>query len=174
MRVSIDSGPTDKTERVIVTLLLCVQLGLLAFSATRHSPTDLEPALLASGISHWKYNRFELYRVNPPFVRMVAALPVLAVGRDMKWRRFRDSPGSRVEYLVGHDFVQANGADSIKLFCYARWACIPFNLIGAYFAYLWAKSLYGTGAGFVTLILFIFEPNLLAHGELITPDGATT
>ncbi len=161
-------------ELRIVVLLLLIQTSLLGYSATRHSPTHLEPAFLASGVSHWQFGRFELYRVNPPLVRMVAALPVLVVGCNTDWSRYRNGPGTRAEFPVGEDFIKANGPALIPLLIYARWACIPFNLIGAYFAYRWAKELYGGGAGLATLALYVFEPNLLAHGELITPDGACT
>jgi hypothetical protein len=166
---------SPQLRRFAVLLLLATQAGLLAYSATQHSPTHLEPAFLVSGISHWEFGRYELYRVNPPLVRMIAALPVLAVGYKMDWSRFYDGPGSRAEFPLGDDFIKANGSASIPLFFYARWACIPFNLIGAYFAYRWARELYNcTAAGLVTLTLYVFEPNLLAHGELITPDGACT
>ena len=161
-------------QTISVLVLLATQAGLLAYSATRHSPTHLEPAFLAAGISHWQFGRFELYRVNPPLVRMGAALSVLAMGCETDWSRFYEDPGSRAEFPVGEDFIKANGPASIPLFFYARWACIPFNLIGAFFAYRWAKELYGNAAGLVTLTLYVFEPNLLAHGELITPDGACT
>lgn len=163
-----------RLERLAVLILLGIQTILLAYSATTHSPTQLEPAFLASGISHWKFGRFELYRVNPPLVRMVAALPVMAAGCETDWSRFYDGPGSRAEFPIGEDFIKANGPASIPLFFYARFACIPFTLIGGYFSYRWAKELYGGGAGLVTLVLYTFEPNLLAHGELITPDGACT
>ena len=160
--------------RIAVTLLLATHAGLLAYSATRHSPTMLEPAFLAAGISHWQLGRFELYRVNPPLVRMVAALPVLAVGCETDWAHYYDGPGSRAEFRVGEDFIEANGERSIPLFYYARWACIPFSLVGGYFAYRWSGDLYGAPAGFITLTLWCFEPNLMAHGELITADVACT
>ena len=165
---------THRWEPRIVLLLLFVQASLLSYSATRHSPTHLEPAFLASGVSHWRFGRFELYRVNPPLVRMVAALPAVVLGCHTDWSRFRDDPGARAEFPVGEDFIKANGPSLIPLVFYARWACIPFNLIGAYYAYRWAKELYGGFAGLASLTLFVFEPNLLAHGELITSDGACT
>ncbi|MDX1968249.1 MAG: hypothetical protein SFV23_13820, partial [Planctomycetaceae bacterium] len=165
---------SPRGSAITVVLLLATQAGLLAYSATRHSPTFLEPAFLASGVSHWQFGRFELYRVNPPLVRMVAALPVLAVGCETDWSRFYDGPGSRAEFPIGEDFIKANGPRSIPLFFYARWACIPFALIGGYFAYRWSKDLYGPAAGLFSLWLWTFEPNLLAHAELITPDSACT
>jgi len=62
----------------VVLLLLTTHATLLAYAATRHSPTYNEPGHLVAGISHWQFGRFELYRVNPPLSHMVAALPVLA------------------------------------------------------------------------------------------------
>lgn len=175
MRRTVLAWPADRVRKIAIVTLLLIQAGLLAYSATCHSPTHLEPAFLVSGISHWQFGRFELYRVNPPLVRMLAALPVLAVGCETNWSHFFDGPGSRAEFPLGEDFIKANGKASIPLFIYARWACIPYNMIGAYFAYRWAMELYqSVSAGFVTLILYVFEPNLLAHGELITPDAACT
>lgn len=166
---------SENPRRVAVAFVLSLQAGLLAYSATRHSPTDLEPAFLASGVSHWLLGRFEPYRVNPPLVRMVAALPAVLIGCKTDWARFHDGPGARAEFLLGEDFIKANDSESLFLLYYARWACIPFNLAGSFCAYRWARELYRSdSAGFVALVLYALEPNLLAHGELITPDGACT
>ncbi len=58
-------------------LLLVIHTLLLAASAWMHSPTRDEWGHLPAGVSHWQLGQFDLYRVNPPLVRMVAALPVL-------------------------------------------------------------------------------------------------
>lgn len=153
--------------------VLLVHAGLLGYSATRHSPTLNEPGHLAAGLSHWKFGRFEPYRVNPPLVRMVAALPVMAVGYEEKWSGFYEIPGARPEFKMGTDFIAANGERSVWLFTVARWACIPFSLIGGLFCFFWARELWGSHwAGLISLTLWCFEPNILAHGELITPDCA--
>ncbi|QDU39565.1 hypothetical protein Mal4_39100 [Maioricimonas rarisocia] len=158
-----------------VILLLAAHAGLLAYSATRHSPTMLEPGFLAAGLSHWEFGRFELFRVNPPLVRMVAALPVLAAGYEADWSGFYEGPGARPEFSMGADFVRANGERSIWLFTIARWACLPFSLVGGLFCFLWARDLWQhNGAGLIALTLWCFEPNILAHGELITTDAAAT
>ncbi|MFV0443210.1 MAG: hypothetical protein ACK5Q5_06540 [Planctomycetaceae bacterium] len=103
-----------------IVALLGTHVGLVAYSATRHSPTMLEPALLASGLSHWEFGRFELYRVNPPLVRIIAALPVMAAGYESDWTSFYDSPGARSEFPIGSDFVAANGERTIWLMTIAR------------------------------------------------------
>ena len=158
-----------------VIVLLAIHAGLLAYSATRHSPTMLEPALLTAGLSHWEFGRYELYRVNPPLVRMVAALPVMAAGYEADWSGFYESPGARPEFSMGADFIAANGERSIRLFTIARWACIPFSLIGGWFAFCYSRELWDNdAAGLLRLTVWCFEPNILAHAELITNDAACT
>jgi hypothetical protein len=156
-----------------VGLLLAVHAGLLAYGAWVHSPTYDEPAHLASGMSHWRFGRFELYRVNPPLVRMVAALPVLAAGARNEWTSFPPTPRHRSEFTTGGYFVKLNYQRLQWLFALARWACIPFSLLGGLVCYVWARELYGAWCGYVALTLWCFEPNILGHGQLITPDVAS-
>ena len=40
----------------------------------------------------------------------------------------------------------------------------------ALLAFLTARGMFGTGAGLITLVLIVFEPNLLAHGAMVTTD----
>lgn len=165
----------NRTAACLVVFLLSVHAGLLAWSATRHSPTMNEPGHLVAGLSHWKFGRFEIYRVNPPLVHYVAAIPVMLAGYDEDWSGFYDSPGARPEFKMGEDFIKANGERSIWLFTIARWACIPFSLIGGLFCFFWSKELWGSNlAGLISLTLWCFEPNILAHGELVTPDCAAS
>ncbi len=83
-----------KREWMLPGVLLTIHIGLLAYSAWAHSPTFNEPAHLAAGMSHWQFGRFELYRVNPPLVRMLAALPVLAAGAKTDWAPSRKVPAT--------------------------------------------------------------------------------
>ena len=154
-------------------IALLIHVGLLAWGAYRHSPTLDEVGHLPAGISHWQLGKFDLYCVNPPLVRMVAALPVLAVRPQMDWRTF--NPRTRSEFSIGNAFIAANGQRSFWLFTLARWACVPFSLLGGYICWRWAGELFGRLAGIVGLTLWCFGPNILAHGQLITPDiGATS
>jgi len=71
-------------------------------------------------------------------------------------------------------FIELNGFRSFWHFTLARWACIPFSLLGAYICFRWARELYGGAAGLLALTLWCFSPNIITHGQLITPDlGAT-
>ncbi|MEM6484096.1 MAG: glycosyltransferase family 39 protein [Pseudomonadota bacterium] len=124
-----------------------------------------------AGLSHWKFGRFELYRVNPPLVRMVAALPVIAVGYEEDWSGFYEGPGARPVFSMGEDFVAANGERTFLLTMIARWACMPFSWLGAIVCYLWGRDLYGQQAGLVACFVWCFEPNILANASLYTADA---
>jgi hypothetical protein len=163
-----------RIARRAVIVLVAIHSGLLAYSAYVHSPTMNEPGHLVAGLSHWEFGRFDLYSVNPPLVKMVAALPVIAVGYEEDWSGFYSGPGARPEFAMGEDFVAANGERSFFLFMIARWVCIPFSWIGATVCYLWARDLYGRPAGVMACAIWCFEPNILAHASLMTPDAHAT
>ncbi len=52
----------------------------------------------------------------------------------------------------------------------ARYMTIIFSLILAYYVFLWSKDLYGKGAGFFSILLYAFSPNIIAHSRLVTTD----
>jgi 4-amino-4-deoxy-L-arabinose transferase-like glycosyltransferase len=105
---------------------------------------------------------------------MVAAAPVLAFEPHTDWRHVDLLPHSRPEFQVGRAFVEANSERFLWLFTVARWACLPFTVLGGWICYRWGRELYGQGAGLVALMGWCLCPNILAHAELLTPDlGAT-
>ena len=160
--------------RFLPPALLLVHAGLLMYGAAVHSPSIDEVGHMAAGLSHWKFQRFDLYHVNPPLVRMVAVTPVLFAEPKYDWSAYSDAPGARSEFQVGRDFISANGERSFWFFTWARWACIPFSLLGGYVCYRWARELYGDWSGLLALTLWCFEPNILAHAQMITPDAGAT
>lgn len=150
--------------------VLALHAGLLAWSAFQHSPTFDEVGHLPAGLSHWKFGRFELYRVNPPLVRYVAAAPLLFVPYECEWVSSVDRPVDRPEFPLGAHFIARNGDNAFRLFSLARSACISFSLLGAWTCWRWASELYGKAAGLVALLLWCFSPMVLGFGSLITPD----
>jgi hypothetical protein len=150
--------------------ILVVHTVLLAWSGHAHSPVSSEVGHLPSGVSHWRFGHFDLYRVNPPLVRMIAALPVLLANPATDWSSYSPYPTVRSESSVGNDFINANGQRSFWLYTLGRWACIPFSWIGAYVCYRWARDLYGVTSGLVAMLLWSFCPNVLGNGALIMPD----
>ena len=151
--------------------VLVVQTVLLAWSGYVHSPTHLEVFHLPAGLSHWELSRYDLFRVNPPLIRMVAALPVYLLSHESNYSSYNSNPFFRAEYGVGLDTMHANGTRFTWLVTLARWACIPFILLGSWVCFLWARRLYGDIAAIVALLLWCFCPYVLGQGSVITPDA---
>jgi len=147
---------------------------MLAYGASRQSPTVDEPGHLVAGLSHWQFGQFDLYRVNPPLVRLFATLPVVFADPEVSWTVYDDGPGVRSERKVREDFISLNGRRTLWYLFLGRWACIPFSVIGAYTCFIWARLLYGHASGMLAALLWCFSPTILGHGQLLTPDvGAT-
>ncbi len=158
----------------VLGVLLVVQAGLLVWSARVHSPTWDETGHLAAGISHWELGRFELYSVNPPLVRTVAAAPVMLFDPpQMDWRFYRSDPKLRSEVYLGRRMMQLVGEDAMGLFFLARLAVIPIALLGTWLCFLWGRDLFGETSGLVAACLWTFSPSVLAYGAIITPDLAS-
>jgi energy-converting hydrogenase Eha subunit B len=157
----------------VLAALLLLQACLLVYSARVHSPTWDETGHLAAGISHWELGRFDLYSVNPPLVRTLAAAPVYWLDRPlMDWQVYRADPSLRTEVYLGRRMIELNGADSMRYFFHARLAVLPFALIGTLLCFAWGYSLFGPREGLVAAFFWCFSPTVLAYGAIITPDLA--
>jgi hypothetical protein len=148
--------------------LLCVYGTLLVWIAAWQSPTYNETGHLAAGVRIWQEGQFDLYCVNPPLVKAVAAAPVVWWCPQTDWSGMGTE--SRAELWMGQRFAEINDRRIIQYVTMARLACIPFGLVGAYICYCWGRTLYSVGAGLTASMLWCFSPYVLGHGSLITAD----
>jgi len=51
-----------------------------------------------------------------------------------------------------------------------RYASIALSLLLALYVLKWSVELYGCNGALLSLTLYVFDPNLLAHGQLVTAD----
>ena len=101
---------------------------------------------------------------------MIAALPV----RDVRcppaapYTQFfmMENFSSGATCLYTHD------ADTILF--RARVAISVFSFVLALLVFAAGSEMFGPAAGVIALLLFVFEPNLLAHGAMITVDMAVS
>jgi hypothetical protein len=145
---------------------------LLAYAGYRDAPTEIEIAHLPAGLSHWQSGSYYYFRQNPPLVRLVASLPILAMSPSVDWSAFSQDPALRPELVSGKGFLLANRPRSAWLFTVARWACIPFSLLGAWICFRMSYDLFGGAAGLIAMTVWCFSPMILGHGHLINPDVA--
>src|SRR5712671_1343080 len=149
----------------VMFLLLVLEFQLL-YSVEHESLTFDEGDHIFAGYMSLKHHDFGLNPEHPPLVKMIAAVPLLRMNLhepQLQNRYFKTEA-----YLSGRDLIFQN--DYEKVIFRARMAASSFALLVALLAFLTASEMFGTGAGFIALVLIVFEPNLLAHGALVTTD----
>jgi len=58
----------------------------------------------------------------------------------------------------------------LQKFIVARMMSVAFSALVAWVIFMWARELYGAAAGLAALALYIFDPNIIAHSQLVTTD----
>ena len=131
-----------------------------------------------AGYESLKTHDFGLNPEHPPMVKMIGALPLLslelrvpAVGH----RFFKEEA-----YMDGRELLFHNGPadgghyDANTLIFRARLFASVFSLIAAVLIFLGTTEMFSLTAGLIALVLFCFEPNLIAHGAFVTTDMAAS
>jgi len=154
----------------------CVLLAFFALLCERTlttAPSVDEIGHLPSGISHWKFERFDMYRVNPPLVRLVACFPSWLTDAEYGWSRYTDLPGRRPEFSIGLDWLRQRKLAFCRDFYVPRIVCLIFPIAGAFAFLLWL-SRFGNLLGATACACWCIAPEILAHGPTIVPDVGST
>jgi hypothetical protein len=162
----VKSWTAGRTLASVALLLLLV--AQLARFVSRQSQTWDEGDHLYAGYRSVTHADFGLNPEHPPLAKMVAALPLLPMNLHVP--PLQDRYFKHEAFLGGRDFVFGNDADTVLF--RARMAVSVFTVLLALFAFLAGREMFGAPAGLTTLVLLVFDPNLLAHGALVTTDVA--
>ncbi len=158
-----------------LVVLMLVVLGVEVVSTIRQqSLTWDEGDHIFAGYEIWKTGDFGLNPEHPPLVKMLGTIPLLGLQLKvppLQGRFFKDEA-----YLDGRDLLFGNGprygVDTLML--RTRLAVGTLTLVLALLVFFAGQEMFGTGAGLLALLMFIFEPNLLAHGAYVTTDMAVS
>jgi hypothetical protein len=106
---------TPRGERAAACLLFACFAALCAHGLAWDSPTVDEFAHLPSGLYTLRTGDFSLFPLNPPLVKLLAALPLLASGAEIDTHpRVQHSGWS--PWVFGTDFMQRNRPVYVRLF----------------------------------------------------------
>jgi 4-amino-4-deoxy-L-arabinose transferase-like glycosyltransferase len=149
----------------ICVLLIFISLQLF-FSVRRESQTWDEANHIFAGYRTWTDGDFGLNPEHPPLVKLLATTPLL-------WSQLKNPPleerfFKEDAFLRGKEFLYQNDPD--KILARTRTAAAILTLLTALTLFFGTKEMFGTGAAFIALTLLAFDPNLLAHGALVTTD----
>jgi len=131
-------------KKVLILVLLLSFFALNFLSAQRESLTYDEPVHLKAGLEEWQKRDFSMDANNPPLIREIAALPVV----------LGIAPGR--QYLP------------------SRLTITLLGLILALVVFKYAVKKFGWQTGLIALLLFVFEPSILANSHYLTLDIGVT
>lgn len=156
--------------RLSVVFLLLALAGQTVFSMRLKSPTCDEFAHhIANGYSYLLTHDFRMNPASPPLSRMWPALPLYFLGAKLpldheSWRK-----GDTVEFAKQF-FYHTNG-DCTDRFVF--WARVPVVILSVFFGlavFLFSRKIFGDAGGLISLLLYSFSPNIIAHSGLATAD----
>lgn len=156
--------------RLGVFVCLGAFVALCAHGLLVDTPTVDEFAHLPAGYFYLRTANFSLFPQNPPLVKMVAALPLLALAPDFERRGSVIQNTGWYPWAYGADFMARNRAAYALIFLLGRSMIVLLGVALGILVFVWARALYGDGGGLLALFLFAFCPSLIAHAHLATVD----
>lgn len=160
-----------KALPIAVLLIIVIHVCAVAVLDMENSPNIDECAHLVSGLHHWEFGQYDLYRVNPPLIRSLASLSCYLCGIRSDWQHAdTHSLAARSEFLVGRDFLKKNGRRLFTAVSIGRLLLLPISCFGCFIIYSWGRKHYGHDAGVMTLVLYASSPDVLTWSASITPD----
>ena len=160
-------------KQILVLGGLALVLGVQLVAAVRQwSITSDEINHLHAGYRCLTCGDFGWNPEHPPLLKLVAALPLLAMQvNDPAPGACGMANSKAIDFHVGHDFTFANpermlmaGRAAASLFVFALLALVWFG----------ARKMFGVEAALIAASLLVFDPSMLAHGALVTTDMAAT
>jgi len=151
----------------------CRAVGVQRGAGTARPSNELGH-LPAGNLAIGHFAMFELYRVNPP-LGADGGHGALALGSSRRPIGATTSStrcrARRSRWAFASPRRTARGPSSC--FTVARWACIPFSLLGGLdLLPLGARFNGGGAAGWLAMLLWCFNPFVLGFGALVKPDVA--
>jgi hypothetical protein len=159
-----------------IAAILLGAAGLLAIgSMWKDSAIRDEMPHIVAGYSYLTKQDYRVNPEHPPLIKELSALPLLFQNvyfpeNDPAWR---DNVND--QWDLGGKFLYKYGNDADQMLFTGRIVMILVFLLGGWVLYRFTEKLTKKREiALIALALFLFSPNLMAHGRFITTDmGAT-
>ncbi len=155
----------------LIFSLICVT------SFLQKSPTVDEPVHLLAGYSYLKWGDFRVNPEHPPLAKLWAALPLLFMdikdprpGRPL-WDLIPQTSDPKFATYVAQDMLFVDN-DAETIFFFAKLQMIALAICLGCFVYHWSDRLFGPTAALISLVIYCFDPNIIAHSQIVHTDIA--
>jgi hypothetical protein len=160
--------------KLTVALLLLIMATQVALSTRQQSPSWDEGDHIFSGYMNWKTGEYDLNPEHPPLVKLIAPLP--RRHRSLKvaprqGRNFKDEAYFGGRELLFRNSPQYGGLyTSDTLLFRVHMAALIFGLTLGFLLFLATSEMFGPIAALIALVLFVFDPSILAHAPYVATD----
>lgn len=130
---------------------------------------------IVAGYSYWTKQDYRINPEHPPLIKQLAALPLLFMDvyfpeYDPAWQKPIND-----QWDLGNKFLYKYGNDADSMLFWGRIPMILIFLLGGFFLYRFTEKITKRReVALIALALFLFSPNLMAHGRFITTDMGIT
>ncbi len=143
-------------------------------SSVTESQTTDEGAHLAAGYSYLIKKDFRLNREHPPLIKQMAAIPLVLLGQQVEKPFDTAAWNNGDQWAVAQDLLYRNTVPADRLLLVGRLSTMLLSLVLGLYLFKWARELFGSGVATLSLLLYAFAPNVIAHSRYITTDIAMT
>ena len=141
-------------------------------SVLQENQTIDEGSHLSSGYTYITTGDFRLNPEHPPLIKELSALPLLLLPIESPLNH--PSWDEQNQWEFGRQFLYNNTVDADLILLLGRLPIMLLSLLLGVFIYKWTSKLWGRETGLIALLLYVFEPNILAHSRYVTTDLAAT
>jgi pimeloyl-ACP methyl ester carboxylesterase len=157
--------------KIVASLIILANLLLTVHSIRWNFATIDEVRQIPAGLSHWRMGSFKLAKDSPPLGRLLGVMPILAADHSEWFLGYIDRPiylNFTISDQISASFASENAKRLMDLVRLARLAGFGWWLLGGWLVFRWCRALYGDRASYLGLVLWSFEPNVLAYEPLAT------
>lgn len=143
--------------------------------SSQESATFDERAHIPAAYSYIDALDMRLNPEHPPLIKDIAGIPLQFLNVTFPYKSSEWKNGINEQWVIGDLFlnctdpaIACNNIDAILL-----WSRMPITLIAVLLGigiFLWTRELGGTLAGLFAVLLFITDPNIIAHSHYVTTD----
>jgi hypothetical protein len=160
---------------LLPAILLLILFASQLLSLPQTSPTYDEYEYITRGYTYLQSGNTNLHLRHPVLLDTLAAVPLLLLPTLQLPLEHPSLAAGDFHFYSRIFFWERNAALADQMIWLARLLPLALTLLLATTVYRWGTSQFGLLAGLVALTLAVFDPNLRAHGRLVTPDvGQTT
>jgi hypothetical protein len=157
---------------VIVASLVVALATQVLCTIRQQSLTWDEGDHIFAGYALWTRSDYGMNPEHPPLVKLLATLPLVALPLHVAPPPSTSLKGEA--YLGGRELLFRNNppytADT--LIWRARLMAGLFCVALALLVFLAGREMFGAASGVLAMALWVFDPNVLAHGAFVTTDTA--